>query len=391
MAIGMTGVLIGIYLARLQFSAALIGLVVTAGLSGGAAAALLATLAADRMGRRRFLFAISVLGALGGLVVALASSAVVIAGGAFLGMLNGMGKDRGAALVVEQAILPSTASDERRTAVFTIYNVLQAAGASLGGLAAAIPALLHRLGGVPQPAAMRAAMGLYAMLMLATAALYPLLTPAVESSGSAPDRRVSAESRGVVFKLSALFSLDSLGGGFLTNALISYFFVARFGAPEGVVAMLFFGQGVANSISQFGAAFLARRFGLINTMVFTHIPGSLLLIAVALAPSFPIAAVLFLMRECLIQMDVPTRQSYVMAVVRPHERTFASGVTGLVRLGGWAVGPAFAGLFIQGLSLPTPLIAGSLLKVVYDLMLYRAFRELKPPEEQEGDRRARGH
>jgi MFS family permease len=144
---------------------------------------------------------------------------------------------------------------------------------------------------------------------------------------------------------------------------------------------LFFAAHLANGASQFGAAFLARRIGLVNTMVFTHIPGSLLLIGFAFAPDFPIAATLFLIRECLIQMDVPTRQSYVMAIVRPEERTFAAGVTGLVRLGGWAIAPGIAGLVMQSVSIASPLIIGSLLKVSYDLLLYRAFREIRPPEE----------
>jgi len=145
------------------------------------------------------------------------------------------------------------------------------------------------------------------------------------------------------------------------------------------------GASIANAASQFGAAYLARRIGLINTMVFTHIPANLSLVAVAFAPNFTVAAALYLLRELMIQMDVPTRQSYVMAVVRPEERTFASGVTHLVRLGGWAIAPAFAGLIMQGVSLGAPLVAGSLLKVLYDILLYVSFRHLRPPEELENN------
>ncbi len=361
----------------------MIGLVVGAGLAGGALAALVATFAADNLGRRRFLFVLAIFSAAGGMAVSVASDPIVVLAAAFLGMLNGMGRDRGASLVIEHAILPSTTTDENRTAAFAWYNVLQAAGAALGALAAgALPETLNHLGGFPQLAAMRLTMAICALLMLLTAILYPALTRASEVPGTPMGMsHVSAESRSMVARLSALFLIDSVGGGFLTNALVSYFFVLRFGVGEGTVGALFFAAGIANALSQFGAAFLGRRIGLINTMVFTHIPSSLILMGVAFAPSFPLAALLFVLRESLVQMDVPTRQSYVMAVVRPEERTFASGISGLVRLGGWAIAPGFAGLFMQGVSLGTPLIIGPALKIAYDLLLYRAFRGLRPPEE----------
>ncbi len=193
---------------------------------------------------------------------------------------------------------------------------------------------------------------------------------------------MSPASRRILVRISALFAIDSLGGGFLTTALLSFFFHERFGVTADRLGLLFFGARTANALSHLGAAWLARRIGLVNTMVFTHIPSSLLLVTVAVAPSFPVAAVLFLLREGLVEMDVPTRQSYVMAVVRPEERTFASGLTHLVRMGGWAVAPAFAGLLMQSLSLLTPLLAGAAMKVSYDVMLYRTFRGTAPPEEK---------
>jgi len=175
--------------------------------------------------------------------------------------------------------------------------------------------------------------------------------------------------------------VDALGGGFLTSALLSYFFFRRFGAGEGAIALLFAGARVLNALSHLGAAWLARRIGLVNTMVFTHIPAGLLLVTVAFAPSFEVAALLFLLREGLVEMDVPTRQSYVMAVVRPEERVWASGVTNIVRMAGWAVAPALAGLFMARVSLLTPLLVGAALKISYDILLYRAFRSVRPPEE----------
>jgi MFS family permease len=382
-ATAMTGVLLGVYLQRLHFSAFAIGAVIAAGLAGGALAALLATVAADRIGRRRFLFAIALLGAVGGGVVAFASAQAAIFAAAFLGMINGMGRDRGAALVVEQAILPATVPDRERTGTFARYNVVQAAGAALGALAAGAPALIQRRLEISHLAAMRAGMGLYAALMLAVALLYLFLTGAVEIDSPPAEAKISSHSRRLIARLSALFLLDSLGGGFMTQAMISYFFVERFGASVTQIGALFFGAAIANALSQFAAAWLARRIGLVNTMVFTHMPGSLLITAVAFAPNLTVASILFLARESLVQMDVPTRQSYVMAVVRPAERTFASGVTGLVRMGGWAIAPALAGLMMQGVSLATPFIIGPGLKVAYDLLLYRAFSHHRPPEERE--------
>jgi MFS family permease len=179
-----------------------------------------------------------------------------------------------------------------------------------------------------------------------------------------------------------LFVLDSLGGGFLTASLVSWFFYRRFGVGEGSLGLLFFAARLLNALSHLGAAWLAKRIGLVNTMVFTHIPSSLFLITVAFAPNFAIASILFLLREGLVEMDVPTRQSYVMAVVRPEERTIASGVTQLVRMSMWAVGPAIAGWSMQTFSLGAPLGIAATMKISYDILLWGAFRHVRPPEEQ---------
>jgi len=229
----------------------------------------------------------------------------------------------------------------------------------------------------------RLSWGVYMVLLLAAALLYLRLSPAVERHSSVVVAPLSPPSRRILWKISSLFALDSLGGGFLTTALLSVFFYERFGVTEAAVGSLFFAARALNALSHLGAAWLSRRIGLVRTMVFTHIPSTLLLVTVAYAPTFAIAAALFLLREGLVEMDVPTRQSYVMAMVRPEERTLASGVTHLVRLGAWAVAPSFAGLFMTGVSLATPLFLGAGLKVTYDLLLYNAFVHLKPPEERE--------
>ncbi|OGF13244.1 MAG: hypothetical protein A2W00_08470 [Candidatus Eisenbacteria bacterium RBG_16_71_46] len=381
-ATALIGVLLGIYLAKLGFDPAAIGVVIAAGLSGAATATLIATLAADRAGRRRFLLALALLGAAGTAAVAVATQPLLLGAAAFFGMLNGMGRDRGAALALEQAMLPATASDAGRTRVIAWSNVLQDAGHALGSLLAVLPEALRRFAGVGDVTSFRLAVGVAALLLLVTAALYVGLSPAIEVHAGRTAAPLSRESRGVLIRICSLFALDGLGGGFLTTALLSYFFFERFGTPAGIIGVLFFGARLANAASHLGAAWLARRIGLVNTMVFTHVPSSLLLVTVAFAPSFPIAAGLFLLREGLVEMDVPTRQSYVMAVVRPAERTFASGVTYLVRLGAWAVAPSFAGILMQGVSLATPLFIGAGMKIAYDVMLYAAFRHRRAPEER---------
>jgi MFS family permease len=383
LATGMTGVLLGIHLAKIGLDEAAIGLVISAGLAGAALAALLATLGADRAGRRRFLIALALVGAAGTAVFAACSGVVMCAAAAFLGMLNGMGRDRGAALVIEQAVLPATVPGERRTGAFAWYNVLQDAGHALGSLMAGLPVLLRRLGGMDEAGSFRGALLVNAVLILVPALLYLRLSRGIEAAPAPrgePRRKLSRRSRGILLRLVSLFALDSLGGGFLTTALISFFFYQRFGVTEGVVAPLFLGARALNALSHLGAAWLAKRIGLVNTMVFTHMPSSLLLVSVGFAPSFPIAAALFLLREGLVEMDVPTRQSYVMAVVGPEERTFASGVTHLVRLGAWAVAPAFAGVLMTS-GLAAPLVIGAGMKLLYDGLLYAAFRRVKAPEE----------
>jgi MFS family permease len=347
------------------------------------------TLAGDRLGRRRTLVVLALVGALGTYVVAVSSNLIVIAAAAFVGMLNGMGRDRGASLVLDQAILPATTSDERRTIAFAWYSVLQDVGHALGALLAGIPMLLRQWLEIEDVSSLRLCIMMSALLLVVSAGLYLNLSDAVEMRTRASPAPLSDDSRRGLWKVSALFCVDSLAGGFLTTSLLSFFFFQRFGASEATIAALFFGARVVNAASHLAAAWLARRIGLVNTMVFTHIPSSLLLVTVAFAPNFPVAAVLFLMREGLVEMDVPTRQSYVMAMVRPEERTFASGVTSLVRLGGWAVAPAFAGLLMRGASLAAPLYVGAAMKICYDVLLFIAFRKRRAPEERR-DRRASG-
>jgi len=375
----MIGVLLGVYLPALGYGPGMLGTVVGAGLAGAAIATAAVMLSGARWNPRRTLLAVTICSALGAMGLALGSHPGMLLAAAFLGMVNGMGRDRGAALVVEQSLLPATATDRERTTAFARYHVLQDAGHALGALLASAPAWMARLGVAPGVASDRAAVLAYAALSLLPVALYARLTPA--PAAARPRVALSPASRGILWRISALFALDGIGGGFLTSALVAYFFHVRFGVGIEMVAPLFVGARILNAVSHLGAAWLARRIGLVPTMVWTHLPSSLLLVTMGFAPNFAVAAILFLVREGLVEMDVPTRQSYVMGVVRPEERAIAAGVTQLVRLGAWAVAPFIAGFCMQGVSLMAPLVLGAAMKITYDLLLWRAFRRRRPPEE----------
>ncbi len=390
LGIGLLGVLLGIVLFRAGASSLQIGLVIATGIAGGAAATSVVSFYGDMLGRRRTLVVLSLLAALGGIGLALTPRFSVLLAIAFVGMLNGTGTDRGAAFAMEQAVLPGLVSDTNRTWALSWYNVILDSGSAIGALAAGLPFLLQRWLALDRAASFTGIFFGYAALNLLSGILYLLMSPQVEvAQATKPQslhpvspQSVSPETRSIVLKLTALFSLDSLGGGFLTDALVSYWFFRRFGIPEHSLGILFFAVHLLNAGSHLGAAWLAKKFGLVNTMVFTHLPSSLFLIAVPLAPSIKLAIPLFLLREALAEMDVPTRQSYVAAVVHPEERTFASGITNLSRNVCWAVGSSLAGVTMQSVAFSTPLVLGGGLKIVYDILLYRAFRHLKPPEEQ---------
>jgi MFS family permease len=381
---GLTGVVLGIYLFRAGLSSFNIGMVVAVGLLGSALATIAVTTKADRAGRRRTLVALSLLGSIGALALAFTPAVPVLLAIAFVGMLNGTGTDRSAAFSLEQAIIPGLVSDASRTWGLAWYNVVLDAAGSLGALAAALPLLLQRWLALPLLVSYRMVFLGCAFLGAVGALLYHFASAAVEvakSEAEALPRHISPATKKVVTKLASLFSLDAFGGGFLTDALVAYWFFRRFGVAEESLGLLFFTVHLLNAVSHLGAAWLARRIGLVKTMVFTHLPSSLFLVAAAFAPSLKVAIVLFLCREALVEMDVPTRQSYVAAVVLPSERTFASGIANLSRNIFWAVGSSVAGFLMQNVAFSAPLVIGGGTKISYDLLLYRAFRNLRPPEE----------
>jgi MFS family permease len=381
LGVGLMAVLIGLYTARLGLGAAQIGAVLSAALWGAALAAAATLIVGPRVSQRALLVTLAALPALGGVVLLTTDAFPMLAAAAFVGMFNVHGRDRGAIPIVEQALLPATAGDRERTRIFAWYNVLLDTGYAVGGLLAALPTLLEAWLGLPTLEAMRLSLGLFCALYGAAALLYARVPPRPEGAGAVSLRQLSPESRPIVRKLSALFFLDAFGGGFIGTALFAYFFAERFGAGAGTVAVLFAAGRMLSAFSHLGAAWLARRIGLVNTMVYTHVPSSLLLFTIVVADDFVLAAFFFLLREALNEMDVPTRQSYVMAVVRPQERLAVAGITSLVRSGGWAAAPVFAGVMMQAGGLGLPLVFAAVTKIAYDVLLWREFRRVKPPEE----------
>lgn len=383
--IGLLGVVLGVFLSRRGLSPIGIGVVLAAGLAGSAAGTIFVTLRGDHAGRRRTLFVLSLLTAIGAVPLIWNFPLPLLAFIAFVSMLNGMGTDRSPGYALEQAVLPGLVADDKRTWTLAWYSLVLDVSGALGALAAAWPHVAQKYWGIQLGPAYRALFAAFAVLNLAGAILYLLLSERVEVvrfAGAVPPTRISPQTKTTIRRLSSLFALDAFGGGFLIDALVAYWFFRRFGIAENRLAVLFFVVHVLNALSHLGAAVLARRIGLIKTMVFTHLPSSIFLIAVPLAPSPVWAVVLFLLRESLVEMDVPTRQSYVAAVVAPQERTFASGVTNLTRNVSWAAASSVAGLLMQKIAFSTPLFLGGGLKIIYDVLLWRAFRHVKPPEEQ---------
>lgn len=384
-AYGFLSVVIGLHLAALGLDPAAIGAVFTAALAGGAAMTLLLTTVADRLGRRRLLILGAALMAGAGAVFALAANPLLLAAAALVGTISPSGKEVGPFLAIEQAILPQTTPAESRTGAFAAYNLVGSLAGALGALAVGLPSLA----GLPPLAGYRLLMWGYVAAALVLAILFACLSPRAEAPPPAtpavagpPRARFGVHrSRGVVARLAALFALDAFAGGFVVQGLVGYWFHLRFGADPAALGAIFFGANLFSALSFLAAAPLARRIGLLETMVFTHLPSNLLLALVAFMPSLELAVAMLLLRHLLSQLDVPTRQSYSMAIVAPDERAAAAGLLSVARSAATAVSPLFTGatLAVPALGLPF-LVAGSL-KIIYDLAIFASFRGVRPPEE----------
>ncbi len=384
-AYGAVSVVLVLHLSALGLGAGRIGALLTLALAGDTVLSLLLATRADRVGRRRVLCVGALLMAAAGLAFAESRSFAVLALAATLGIVSPSGGEVGPFLAIEQAALAQAAEGSRRTTWFAWYHGIGSLASAAGALAGGLATEALRAGGAAPAASPRPVLLGDALVGLVLAGLFARLSPAVDAPAPASARPALlglARSRGIVLRLSALFSLDAFGGGLVLQSVVAWWLAERFGASPGGLGALFFATHVLSALSALGAAALARRFGLIRTMVFTHIPANLLLVALPFAPGLGAAVALLALRACIAQMDVPTRQSYLMAVVAPEERAAAAGVAGVARTLGGAASPALAGwLFAQAL-FAAPFVAAGLLKIAYDLLLLASFRGVRPPEEE---------
>lgn len=380
-AFGLNSVALGLYLSGIGLPSEAIGLILSAALAGTLAVTLVIALYGDRIGRRRLLMAGSGLMVTAALIPLVSGEPLLLAGIALSGMVAVNANESTGLQTVDQALLPQVVPADQRTAAFALYNLLASIASALGALSIALFAPVGTVLGLSGPVVYSPAFLLYALIGFVTLVLHSRLDRRAETAARSGRRLAIDRSRPVVARLSILFGLDSFASSFTVQSFLAYFFVARFGADPAAVGALFFGASLLAAGSFPVSAWLARRIGLINTMVFTHIPSSLFLIGVGMAPTFGIAALLLLGRSALASMDVPARQSYTMAVVDPAERTATAGVTSLARGVAQVPGPALAGMLLVPLGLGVPLIATGLLKICYDLGLFSLFRARPAPEE----------
>lgn len=376
---GALSVVLVFYLTGLGLSESQTGLLLTLTLLGDTVVSLLLTTQADRIGRRRMLMVGAFLMAGAGLAFAFTSNFLFLVAAGTIGVISPSGNEVGPFLPIEQAALSQVVPAGSRTAVFAWYTLTGALATAAGSLVAGLLTLL---------ASERAVVLLYASLALLLALFFRRLTPAAEvhadpSAALAARTRLGVgASRAIVLRLSALFALDAFGGGFVIQSLAAWWFYLRFGVKPAALGGIFFGANVFAGVSALLASRLAARFGLVRTMVFTHLPSNILLMLVPLMPNLPLATLVLLLRFSISQMDVPTRQSYTMAIVRPEERSAAAGITGVARTTGAAIAPVLAGLLFARPSLiDVPFFIAGTLKIAYDLLLYRAFVRLEPSEE----------
>jgi MFS family permease len=383
---GFLSVILALYLSEAGLAEGQIGLLFTLTLLGDAAISLWLTTSADRFGRKRTLILGALLMAGAGLVFILTRNILLLVFAAVIGVISPSGNEIGPFLSVEQASLTQLVPDRERTRIFAWYNLAGSFATATGALAGGWLAQGLQHSGWMAIESYRVVLMGYALGGILLLLLFLNLTKSVEVN-TVPDdsKRVLGlhRSRNVVFKLSSLFALDAFAGGLLVQSLIAFWFHLRFGVEAGILGSIFFGANVLAGFSALLAVPLAKRFGLINTMVFTHIPSNILLMMVPLMPTLPLAILNLLLRFSISQMDVPTRQSYTMAVVAPDERSAASGVTAIARSLGASISPALTGWLIGiPVLFSAPFFLSGGLKIIYDLLLYREFRAVKPPEEK---------
>jgi MFS family permease len=381
-AYGYLATALGLYLDRLGLTPTEIGVVFTSAIAGSALMTVFWSIMADRYGRRRTVATMALLMAAGGVVFALTSTLAVLILAAFTGTISATSSEVGVFQTVEQAILPQTAPDEKRTWLFSIYNTIANIAGAFGSLFAASVGFFASLG-LSGADAYRPLFALYAIIGLANFVIFLTLSERVELARVEGDRRFIGihRSAGTVAKLAALFGLDAFAGGLVVQSIVAYWFFLRWGLQISDLAVIFFGVGIISGLSLLAAGWLAERIGLLNTMVFTHLPSNVFLMLVPLAPTAWLAVGSFLLRMSISQMDVPTRQSYTMAVVDPDERTATAGITNVARTTASAISPTLAGMAFSAAALGLPFFIAGGLKILYDGLIYLTFRNVHPPEE----------
>ena len=381
---GALSVVLVFYLTGLGFRESQTGMLLSMTLLGDTVVSLWLTTRADRIGRRRMLCIGAFLMAGAGLTFAVTSNYIFLILAGTIGVVSPSGNEVGPFLPIEQAALSEIVPAEYRTQVFAWYTLTGAVATAAGSLSAGLLVQALRKAALAPVASDRAVIVLYAAAGILLAILFTRVSARAEAQRThAPVPRFGiAESRGVVLRLSGLFALDAFGGGFVVQSFAAYWFYLRFGVQPATLGGIFFGANLFAGFSALVASRLAARIGLVRTMVFTHLPSNILLILVPLMPNLTLATAVLLLRFSISQMDVPTRQSYTMAIVRPEERSAAAGVTGVARTTGAAIAPMLAGiLFGRPAWINLPFFIAGGLKIVYDLLLYRAFVRVPPPEE----------
>ncbi len=376
---GMVSVLLASYLTDLGFSAGQVGVLITATLLGSSAITLAAGLWGSRFTPKQILMFACGLMLITGFGFASVTSFWPLLLVAIAGTLNPSGGDVSVFLPTEQSLLTETIDARRRTALFARYTLTGTFTAAIGVLCAGVPVLVARWQGIDLLEAKQAAFLIYAFVAASIWLLYRGLS--TEPRRSTRPRAPLAKSKAVVLKLSALFSLDSLGGGFAVQSLLALWLFERFDLSVATAGAIFFAAGLLSAVSQLASPILADRIGLIKTMAYTHLPANVFLMLTALMPTAPLAIAMLLARQALSQMDVPARQSYVMSVVPPEERAAAASVTNVPRSLASAFAPALGGLLLSVTPFGWPLIIGGGIKVLYDVLLLREFASVRPEEE----------
>ncbi len=377
---GFLSVVLALYLSASGFSDVLMGMLFSLTLVGDAGISLLLTTTADHFGRKKTLIIGAVLMMFAGLVFILTSNPLLLTLAAIVGVISPSGNEIGPFLPVEQAMLSQLVAKERRTGVFAWYNLAGSLATAVGALIGGFLATQLQRNGLSPLDSYRIILCGYAFIGVLLALVFTGLTGACEVThappvavAAIPKRYGLHKSRGVVTKLSLLFSLDAFAGGFVLQSFIAYWLHIRFNADEAMLGGVFFAANLLAGFSALLAVPLAKKIGLIRTMVFTHLPSNILLVLVPLMPNFTLALTMLLLRFSISQMDVPTRQAYTMAVVDPDERSAAAGITGIARSIGASLSPTIAGILLS-LSVGSPFFIAGGLKIVYDLILYRNFK-----------------